>query len=515
VLGIVPAPLVDFADELAHYYLSSPVPFLRAASPDHIIAPGLVSYSEQKQYAQHSETCMYVDPRADRRELIKDNISESGSTILVTPQNHYRLAQWLDQLAINNTVIVPHGKTEKASFIAASKSKTVVVGGRASLFAPVSDCHSIIVLDDAYEQLSEERSPKWNATDVARMYARHFSIPLTVITSVPSSSTYGMTVIDKRIKQSWPSISIFDLSESDPNLGTFQIDIVRSIRSSIDEGSNAAIVVHSATASRMMICVQCGEIATCEQCSRSVVLKNLEDTTLLCETCHHKNAYICRHCHGTKFKKRRKGLGSLVEEARNLFLDADIVEVRAGTKTENSNVSAKPAVFVGTEALMHRDDLMRNISHVVFIDFDSTIYRPGFTAFTQTLVLVNRAMRAMKKTEHRRPITICTRTPRHVLIEDIAAGDFVSHFTRDITLRRQLGFAPFAATAEIETDKAHRDELVDLLDSTIISGTTDADPRYGVFLKAPNHEMLKQVAYQAVRKIAAQSRCTISIDSYD
>ena len=59
----------------------------------------------------------------------------------------------------------------------ARAGRCVVVGGRVAVWAPVPDLAAIVVLDEGDEALQEERTPTWNARDVAVERARRDRTP--------------------------------------------------------------------------------------------------------------------------------------------------------------------------------------------------------------------------------------------------------------------------------------------------------------------------------------------------
>ena len=509
-----PPHLVDFSTYLSEHYLVSPVGFLRACSPTRIVKG--VDYKNHAHSETKEQKVVFVNPRADRRQIIQDNISSDGSTLIVSPDSHNRIYEWLKQIRNNAILYSSENKTAEERYKKATNNNSVILGGRACLFAPATDVKSIIVLDDAYEQQSEERSPKWNALDVAKLMSNKWGANLVVVTSVPSSSTYGLTEVDLRASESnWPIIVIDNKNEIDPVLGAFSPKIVSAISNSLDAGFDAAIIINNKVSSRFLVCKSCDEIATCASCGHAVHEDSTLENPFVCPICKESRPIICLTCSSTKFKKYRRGLQSIADECKGLFSKHEVLEFSKGKIAVSLEKREKQRLYVSTEALFHRSDLLEKLGCCVLIDIDSNLFRPSMIAFEQTLVLANRAIRALKKTELKNPVVISTKAPNNELVLDLLKGEFVKNRDRDLELRKKLNLAPFFATAEIKASTNSIDTFLREIPGEIVKGKTLDGENSTVFLVAENHKKLSEYAYIPVRTLASKGRCTISIDTYD
>lgn len=510
-----PPHLVAFCERLSKYYLSSPVTFLRACSPTRIQTG--IQYSSPDFDGPKTKTKILVDPRADRREVIIENISTTGSTIIISPDSHERLIAWLQQANYKVVNYSDDATGSAETYRAATEKNIVIVGGRSTIFAPTSDCQSLIILDDAFEQLREERSPKWSALDVARIASDLWSVPLGVITSVPSVSTHEFEVKDIRnISKPWPKIKIENRNNTDPVLGVFTKKIVATINRSFKEGLDSAIVLNNTKSARMLVCSSCDIIATCENCEHAVYLDETQDHPLICPVCSTSRPSICLNCKVTTLKKIGKGLKSIANECQGIFPRHQVIEIsKSFSEDEFESNDNLPKLYVATESLFHRPLLTSKLGNVIFLDIDSSIFRPSMNAFEQTLVLVNRALRAIKTSTIGSPIIVSTRAPENILIKDISHMDFVENHNREILLRRDLKLAPFYATAKIKSNTKAIEKYIAELPEEIISVVERSDADSIVYLTAKDHEELSTKSYVATRRLASKQRCIFSVDVYD
>lgn len=511
-----PEHLVDFAEKLSRHYLSSGVTFLRAMSPTRIVRN--VSYKPHDKGVGADQKLILVDPRANRRELIQENISPSGSTIIIAPESHARIASWVSELGHRAIAYRHDDKSSDTSFQQASLNNCVIVGGRVALFAPVTDCQSIIVLDDAYEQLSDERSPRWNVSDCAKLASSLWNLPLTFISSVPSSVTNDIETIDRRTSAPWPKVLIENKNNSDPALGMFTRSVVAAITQALDNGNDAAVILNNTVNARLLVCRSCETIATCAVCEHSVHQDDSDTDPLICPTCETRRPLLCLACGGSTFKKYRRGLSSVAKDCTALFSKHRVVELsksRPHSAEVSESDSAKPTLYVATEALFHRRELTRKLACCIFIDIDSMMFRPGIGAFEQTLVVINRALRVLKKTDIKNSVILVSRSPDNVLLSEIVAGDFVSNRDRELVLRKQLKLAPFYATVEVTAPTHAIEKMLDELPNESVGGTKLEKENTSVLVRASDHNQLADVAYSAISAVRLNNRCTLSVDAYD
>lgn len=508
--------MIEFSIDLAKYYLTSPVVFLRMCSPD-VKVQGLALQSLDKTDSNEDKrkNVIYVDARENRRELILENISKTGSTIIMTPDSRMRIASFLRENGHRVVVIGLDGKITKEIYQEMNAGNCVVISSRKAIFANVNDLESIIILDDGFEQLRDERTPKFHGVDVAKLRAEKENCKLTVITSVPTVVTHDLNVIDKRNLETWPRIHIEDLTKTDPTLGLFTHVVLRDIRKAQELGGDIAFITNNTSMARKLVCSKCQNVCTCDNCGHNVGLSQ-DDTQLVCEVCNKSRAKICNNCGSTNLKKYRKGTKSLSGELEKLFQNSTVVEIE-----KNIDVPAEllndgiHKIFIGTESIFHKRNVTRNVALIIFIDFDAYLLRPRSDAFEQSLISVTRAMRLLKRSELNTPVLLLTRLPEHEMIRDLLKHDFVSHLSRDLELKKQLGAAPYRATALAKVKNEDYDSLRKTIVNEIIDGEIDEGEYKTLAISAENHDQLTQKAYNDLRNFASKHRLALAVDSYE
>lgn len=504
---------VGFSLDLARYYLCSAVVFLRAFSPKRSIRNE--RYVEHRKGSGFETKLVVVDPRADRRGLIDQAISKIGSTLVIAPDSHKKLVGWLEGSNRQAEDVSGNSLHSKDVFVKLLKGSKIVVGSRSAIFAPLPDCQSVIILDDSYEQLQEEKTPKWHVVDVAKMMCERYQLPLTIITSIPSVRTYDFPISDNRSDIRFPAIHLDDRTKSDPAMGMFSASIVRAVHENLEIGLDCAFLLNNVSAAKMLICSSCSEIASCEFCNHRVIETGEDLDPFCCEVCQRKRPKLCLNCGSMNFKQYRKGTTQLAKEIAGLFPKIEVVEVNKKVQNYSDSTDEYPKIYIATEQLFHVDHFTRNLGLVTFIDFDAQMFRPSMNAAEQALVLVNRAMRSLKNNGQKTALIISTFSPKSELIEDISNHDFLALRKRELEIRQSLNYAPYFATAEITGATESIESLIGELDSSIFRGKTVHGAKTTVMISALNHDELSGLSYEKIRKFNASNRCTISIDTYD
>ncbi|MBP9115168.1 MAG: hypothetical protein KBF89_02355 [Acidimicrobiia bacterium] len=512
--------MLSFSIELSKYYLVSPVVFLRMCSPDVIVKDTQFQKSSYRSFTRpscdaKSPQVIYVNPRENRRKLILENIASIGSTIIITPDSRMKIAKFLRETGHKVIVINIDGKVSREVYLQMGQGNCVVIASRKAIFANVDDLNSIIILDDGFEQLRDERSPRFHSVDVAKLRAAKENCNLTVITSVPTVVVRDFNISDKRSAEGlWPKIQIENLLKTDPTLGIFTHKVVNAIKKVVELGGNVALISNNTTIARKLICKKCENIIVCEHCSHNVILSG--DDQLTCEICKKIRPKICSNCGGIELKKYRKGNKSLKGELDKLFPKTNILEIEKNTEVPEELISGKiPNILIGTESIFHIGSVTKNILLFVFLDFDSYLLRPRSDAFEQSLISITRALRLLKQTQLEISMLLITKMPDHQIIKDLQAGDFVSNLNRDLELKMQLGTAPINATVQIKVKNDDLSNLIETFPTEILDGYYEDGEYSYISLTAENHQELTLKSYDLIRNFSTNHRVSLAVDSYE
>ncbi|MEJ7719171.1 MAG: hypothetical protein WKF58_01360 [Ilumatobacteraceae bacterium] len=423
-------------------------PFLVAASPQRAVVRGMPS----------ARTASTFEPRHDRAEAL---LSRGGGVLRVGPSedpNVTVVAACLTRGPV--LVVVPAldtatmlaGRLRRAGvsvalspgeWAQAHAGADVVIGTRTAVWAPCPDLASIVVFDEHDERLQEERSPTWHARDVAIERARRASVPVLLVSPVPSVTALtwaGAAVSHPSITSSraaWPFVDVIDRTRDEP----WQTSMLTSpLIAALRDERRRIVCVHNAKGrARLSACRTCKALARCERCEAAV--REDDAGHFHCDRCGLDRPLVCAPCMGTAFANLRPGIARLREEIA-AAANRDVVVVSG----DDSDVPADADVYVGTEAVLHR---VRRADVVAFLDFDAELLAPRYRAGEQAMALVVRAARLVGARDVGGRVMLQTFLPRHEVVQAALLADPERMSRVDAARRRELGLPPFAALATI------------------------------------------------------------------
>ncbi len=456
VVGAGPPPdVLDLCRWTAHRWAGRDVALFRAASPpnaarepwpsDVPVPTGLVAPARHEVVAW--------PPATDRRELVAERIAADGSTLVLIADAHRLGALVRDLERRGHRVIVMRSDLDDAvrtrAWSDARRGRVVVIGGRTAVWAPVPDLRAVIVLDEGDEALQEERVPTWHARDVAIERATRVGAAITLIAPVPTPEAAALTsgVVTRPTptveRAGWPLVEVVDLRAEPPGNGLLSEGLARALHRTVDAGERAVCVLNRKGRARLLTCLACHTVATCERCDAAVAESSPGE--LRCPRCDTVRPVICTACLNTKLRASRLGVQRLRDALAALLPRTEIAWLDASV----DDVPTAP-VIVGTEAVLHRVDAKL----VAFLDLDQELFAHRVRAAQQAASLVARAARRVGAKDRGGRLVLQTRTPEHDVIALAVSGDPSGVMVAEQARREMLAFPPVGAVAELSGETA-------------------------------------------------------------
>ena len=359
-----------------------------------------------------------------------------GNALILVPSA--QRATWLSRRLANEGAAVaqmPDGWARAAA-------GATVVGGRSAAWAPMADLAAVVVFDEHDEVYQDERTPTWNARDVAIERARRAGVPCVLVSPSPSLEALEWGELfapDRSVERAgWPRVEVVDRRNDDKaRTGLFSDKVVRAVR---DEGP-VVLVLNRKGRARLLACSGCGEMAWCDDCSRALIQQ--DDDHLLCTSCGTTRPVVCEHCGGSVFKRIRMGVGRAREELEALA-GRPVVEVTGADDDQSTWGDAD--IFVGTEAVLHR---VKKAKTVVFLDFDQELAGLRYRASEQAFGLLVRAARLLGNRSEGGRLLVQTRKPEHEVLAAAVGSDPATLVEAERTRRQALSLPPYSAMATI------------------------------------------------------------------
>ena len=220
---------------------------------------------------------------------------------------------------------------------------------------------------------------------------RRAGMPVVLVSPCPSLEALAwaplVTPSRNAERQGWPALEVVDMRKApDPaRTGLYSDALVRLLRSD----ARVVCVLNRTGRARLLACVVCGELATCERCGAAVTQPSAD---FECPRCATVRPLVCLRCRKTRFRNLRAGVTRVREELEALAGE-EVVDVTA------DGDELRPArVHVGTEAALHR---VIDADAVAFLDFDQELLAPRYRAAEEAFALLARAARARRRTPPR------------------------------------------------------------------------------------------------------------------
>ena len=314
----------------------------------------------------------------------------------------------------------------------------VVIGARSAVFAPCEGLSSIVVIDEHEESYHEERVPTWWAPEVAWERGRLLGVPVLMTSPVPSAAAEelcGPAVSIAAGTDGWPRLDVVNLLDVPVKGSLLSAELIDAVRAT---DASVLCVLNTKGVARMLACRSCRELQTCETCRGAL---QLVGESLACPVCHAQRPALCGSCGRTALVNVRAGTTRLADELSS-SASLPVVEVTASTE----GVGAESAVYVGTDALLHR---VRTASTVAFLDIDRDLSAPRMSAGREVLAAVARAARIVGRSGR---VIIQTRQPDHRVLRALVDNEVERYLGTDTEMLRAMGLAPFVAVAVLTAD---------------------------------------------------------------
>ena len=468
LVGVGPsAELVDLARWAAWRWAGRRATFLRTASPHRVVesVPDLGPRREVPPPRATSSgageatfwaaafdcavSVVRIPPAGDRGPLLAAAL-QRGDVLLVAPHvaEATRLAEWVRRRGVA-AALLPDGWAQ-------ASAGGVVVGTRAAIFGPVPRLGAVVVLDEHEEALVAEDAPTWSAREVAVERARRAGAPCVLVSPIPTLEAQEMASVEPLVpprpleREGWPNLEVVDQRDPEVSrLGLLTETLVARLRSS----ERAVCVLNRKGRARLLACGGCDELVVCDSCGAAVGEGATAGTVtrsggLDCPRCGESRPRVCSRCGATRLRTLRPGVAKLRSELE-VLLGEPVAEMSGPPRSPSEppeECVGDARCVVGTEAALHR---VRDADLVAFVDFDQELSAARYRANEQAMALLARAARLAGRRSGGGRILVQTRQPDHPVVRAAAAADPDLVSRHDRALRRQLGFPPFGALAEI------------------------------------------------------------------
>ena len=359
----------------------------------------------------------------------------------------------------------------------------VVVGTRSAVFVPVPNLRLVVVDEEHESAYKQDDTPRYHGRDTAVMRARLEDAVIVLGSATPSLESlynaevgkYRLLRLRERIDaRPHARVTVVDLNEArggdPPERGrprsrklpapALSPPLLCAIQERIDRGEQSILFLNRRGHSTVVQCSACGEALHCEQCD-VVMTFHKPDGVIRCHYCSASRRVpaACPSCRGERFlyhgvgtQKVEEMLTEAFPTARLARLDLDAVRHRgAHGRVISAMEHGEVDILLGTQMVAKGFHFPR-VTLVGVLQADSEMLQPDFRAGERAFQILTQVAGRSGRSEAAGEVVFQSLMPGHPVITAAVIGDYAGFASRELELRRTLGYPPFRRMTDLLVD---------------------------------------------------------------
>ena len=401
-------------------------------------------------------------------KLIDEAISRGKDVIVLvpeislTPQMLYIFhSRYGKKVAVMHSGLSIGERTDEYKRADRGEAK-IIVGTRSAVFAPVHNL-GLIVMDEEQEYTyKSERTPRYNARDVANFRCRYNNALFLMTSATPSVESYSAAVkgkyvlceINERYGDSkLPEIVTVDMKKeiAQGNKSPISKTLQSLIADNLDKHKQTILLINRRGYNTFIACNSCGHVITCPNCSISLTYHSYNNR-LMCHYCGYSKPLdnVCPECGKNSIRYSGYGTQRIEDELERLFPDASVLRMDADTtsakfshqKLFDAFSRGDYDILIGTQMVAKGLDFP-NVTLVGVVNADNSLYDESYLANERSFDLITQVVGRSGRRAEAGKAVIQTINPYNDVIEYASKQDYKSFFADEIQLRKLLTYPPF------------------------------------------------------------------------
>ncbi len=344
----------------------------------------------------------------------------------------------------------------------------VVIGARSAIFAPASNLGLIIVDEEHETTYLSDRTPRYDAREVAERRCEAEGATLILASATPSMRSFDralageLTLLEmpgRVLGRPMPEVMLVDMREelAAGNKSVFSGALMEALSECLRQGEQAMLFINRRGYNTFVKCRQCGYVVKCAQCDVSMTFHQLGGE-MRCHYCGAKKPppSACPACGSGSI--RYFGAGTqLVEEAVKKYfprvpvlrMDNDTTRSRDAHYDILSRFrSGEARILIGTQMIAKGLDFP-NVTVVGVVAADATLNLPDYRSAERTFQLVTQVAGRAGRAEKPGRVVVQTYEPEHYCIQAASRQDYRAFFEEEMTYRRRRAYPPYATMCRL------------------------------------------------------------------
>jgi primosomal protein N' (replication factor Y) (superfamily II helicase) len=429
----------------------------------------------------------------------------------------------------------------------------IMIGPRSAIFAPLNGLGLVVVDEEHDPAYKQEEGIRYNARDLAVVLGRLAGCPVVLGSATPSAESFFNTrrgryrlvrMMRRVMERPMAQVEIIDLRQEfardparalapggaaggprktdDAQPVPLSAPLVDALRANLAAGGQSVVFLNRRGFHNFLQCHLCGVVISCRNCSVSMTF-HLRDRSLRCHWCGARSPAPdrCPECEGYGLTGQGFGterlaaaLAEVLPGARIERMDSDTTG-RGGMRFSMVERLRRGEVdiLVGTQMITKGFDLP-GVTLVGVALADLGLSLPDFRSAERTFQLLTQVAGRAGRGERPGRVLIQTYAPHHYSIRAARDQDYERFIRRELRLRQELGWPPFARMALVRIEGADAPAVAALaqraaaaLKTAVHEGTT----RVLGPAPAPIERLRGRYRWQVMVKAADQAAMRVAV----
>jgi primosomal protein N' (replication factor Y) len=437
-----------------------------------------------------------------------------------------------------------------ASWMAAIGGQArIMIGPRSAIFAPMSDLGLIVVDEEHDPSYKAEEGIYFHARDLAVALARFSQCAVVLGSATPSSESYAnarrgryrLLRLSRRVNdRAMASVEVVDmrrevaearkLAAARPTNGASRAEsksqsgeiaetiplstaLVAALRDNLAARGQSMVFLNRRGFHNFLQCHICGNVIACPNCSVSMTF-HMRDRSLRCHYCGNHDAApdTCPECRGYGLKGQGFGterltqtLAELMPAARIERMDSDTSRLRGARARMLAELRAGEIdILVGTQMITKGFDFP-GVTLAAVVNADMALNMPDFRSAERTFQLLTQIAGRAGRGERSGRVIIQTYAPHHYSISAARNQDYAQFMRRELELRRDLEYPPFARLAMVRIEGAEP-QLVSRTAEAVAKSLAPASTPEGLRVLGPAPAPIERIKQRYRWQVMVKSR---------
>lgn len=338
----------------------------------------------------------------------------------------------------------------------------IVVGTRSAVFAPLHNLGLVVMDEEQESTYKSERTPRYNAKDVARFRCKYNKALFLMSSATPSVESYTNAIngkyklceISERYGSSvLPEVITVDMKEElkNGNKTPISAKLRELLFETLEDNKQAILLINRRGYNTFVACCDCGNVITCPNCSISLTYHSYNNR-LTCHYCGYtKNLDVrCSECSSDNIRYSGYGTQRIEDELKALFPDAGILRMDADTTTAKFSHDTmfsdfknhKYDILIGTQMIAKGLDFP-DVTLVGVVNADNSLYDENYNSSERSFDLITQVIGRSGRRDNKGVAVIQTINPYNSTIEYASMQDYKGFYSTEIELRKALVYPPY------------------------------------------------------------------------